>query len=524
MKVATVSEMRNLDKTAIEKYGIKDELLMENAGLALYSVILSEFGIAGKKFAVICGVGNNGGDGLVVARKIHSMGGKPQIIILSDPAKYKGAAKLNYEIARKIDLPMQLFQSMDQVKKEIFEADAVIDAIFGTGLDRDVGGHYRDVIAAINDSGKPVFSVDIPSGINGDTGKVMGIAVRADYTATFGLPKLGNLFYPGFDYCGELFVTHISFPRELYNNESLKIEVNAPLPLPDRSPAGHKGTFGDVLFVAGAANYFGAPYFSALSFMKAGGGYARLASPKSVVPFIGGKGSEIVFAPMPETNSGSLALASESALLEIAEKVDMVVIGPGMSLNQETQELARRLVSIIEKPVLIDGDGLTAISADTEILKNRKAPTILTPHPGEMARLAGKTIAQVDDEKIELLQEKCDDWNAFIVLKGAHSLIGCPGGKICINLSGNSGMGTAGSGDVLTGTIAAMYGLGLPIREAVKAGVFIHGFSGDLAAEAKGEDGITAQDILNYLPFAVRAYREQFEEIFEDYYGKIFVV
>lgn len=524
MKVATVFEMRDLDKTAIEKYGIKDELLMENAGLALYSVILSEFGVAGKKFAVICGVGNNGGDGLVIARKIHSMGGTAQIIILSDPAKYKGAAKLNYEIAQKIGLPIQNFHSIEQVNQAIAEADAIVDAIFGTGLDREVGGHYREVISAINDSEKPVFAVDIPSGINGDTGNVMGIAIRADYTATFGLPKLGNLLYPGFEYGGKLYVTHISFPRELHDNESLKIEVNMPAILPPRTPAGHKGTFGDVLFIAGAANYFGAPYFSALSFMKAGGGYARLAAPKSVTPHIGGKGSEIVFAPMQETEAGSLALANEEALLGLAEIVDMVILGPGLSLNEETQALVRRLAEKIEKPLLIDGDGLTAISAETEILRTRKAPTILTPHPGEMARLTKKSIREIDEDKINILQQKCDEWNSFVVLKGAHSLIGCPGGKICINLSGNSGMATAGSGDVLTGTIAAMHTLGLSIRDAVKAGVFMHGFAGDLAAEAKGEDGITAQDILNYLPFAVKNYREHFEEILQDCYGKIFLI
>ena len=524
MKVATVAEMRNMDKTAIEKYGIKDELLMENAGQAAYSVILTELGITGKSFAVICGVGNNGGDGLVIARKIHSMGGKARVIILSDPAKYKGAAKLNYEVARKINLPLQSFESIEQVKNELARADAIVDAIFGTGLDREVGGHYRDVIEAINRSEKPVFAVDIPSGINGDTGKVMGCAVRADFTITFGLPKLGNLLYPGFDYGGMLYVTHISFPAELHTNDSLKIQVNVPSRLPERDPAGHKGTFGDVLFIAGAASYFGAPYFSALSFMKAGGGYARLAAPKSITPFIANKGSEIVFAPQAETVAGSIARKSKQDLLALVEKVDMVVMGPGLSLEEETQQLVRELTVEIQKPLLIDGDGITAIAGQIDLIKNRTEPTILTPHLGEMSRITGKSIREIDENKIEILQQTSSELNAFIVLKGAHSLIGCPGGHVSINLSGNSGMATAGSGDVLTGTIAAMYGLGLPIREAVMTGVFIHGFSGDLVAEAKGEDGMTAQDILNYLPHAVKSYREDYNSITENCYHHIMTI
>ncbi len=524
MKVTTVEEMRNLDKTAIEKYSIKDELLMENAGLAAYSVILSEIGIEGKQFVIVCGVGNNGGDGLVIARKIHSMGGYARVVILSDPSKYSGAAKINYEIACKLKLDIQQFESPEQLQNDLWQADAIVDAIFGTGLDRDVEGKYRDVIRMINETDRHVFSVDIPSGISGDTGKVMGVAVEADFTITFGLPKVGNMLYPGFQHGGDLFVTHISFPTELHNNENLQVEINQPVELPVRDPNGHKGTFGDVLFIAGAASYFGAPYFSALSFMKAGGGYARLAAPKSVTPFIGNKGSEIVFVPQPETASGSIALESKKELLALAQQEDFIVIGPGLSLNDETQELVWKLVKEIDKPILIDGDGITAVSKQIDILKERKAPTILTPHPGEMSRITGKSIAEIDENKIQVLQETTTDLNSFIVLKGAHSLIGCPGGRVCINLSGNSGMASAGSGDVLTGTIAAMYTLGLTIKDALKTGVFMHGFAGDLVAEAKGEDGMTAQDILNYLPQALKIYREDYEEIFADFYGCIYVI
>ena len=284
------------------------------------------------------------------------------------------------------------------------------------------------------------------------------------------------------------------------------------------NPTAHKGSVGDVLFIAGAAGYFGAPYFSAMSFLKAGGGYARLAAPWSMTPFLATRGSEIVFVPQAETTEGSLSLKNKEALLALAGRVDMVVIGPGLSLADETQQLVRELAAGIEKPLLIDGDGITALADHPEILRGRRAPTILTPHPGEMSRLTGKSIIEIEKRRIPILRKACADLKGWIVLKGPHSLIGTPEGRVFINLSGNPGMATAGAGDVLTGTIAAMYGLGFPLEEAVRKGVFLHGLAGDLAAADKGEDGITAQDILNYLPYALKQDREGLDETLAERY------
>ncbi|OVE80106.1 NAD(P)H-hydrate dehydratase, partial [bacterium I07] len=274
-------------------------------------------------------------------------------------------------------------------------------------------------------------------------------------------------------------------------------------------------------FIAGASSYFGAPYFSALSFLHAGGGYSRLAAPRSVTPAIAAMGNEIVFAPQDETSEGSLASNARVPILEIANKADMVVMGPGLSLNNETQDLIRSLSVSIKKPLLIDGDGFTAICADPDSVSKRSAPTILTPHLGEMARLVKKPVHEVSQQAVALATEQAAVLNAVIVLKGAHSIIAFPDGEIHINLSGCSGMATAGSGDVLTGTIAAMHGLGLNLKQAVLAGVFIHGFSGDLAAVQKGEDGMTAKDILDTLPCAVKSYREQYQDILKDCYRTI---
>jgi len=524
MKVSTVAQMRDLDRRATEEFGISQDLLMENAGQAVYFVILKEFGLKNKKFVVFCGTGNNGGDGLVVARKIHSNGGEVKVFLLDDKAKFKGIAKRNFEIASKLPIEISMVSSTESIKSAVLHSDAIIDAIFGTGLVREVGGIYKDVIQVINEGQKTVFSIDIPSGINGDTGEVMGAAVEADYTVTFGLPKIGNILYPGYEHCGKLYVSHISFPPSLYNTDSIKVEINSPLELPVRDKDTHKGDFGEVLFIAGASSYFGAPYFAALSFLKAGGGYSRLAAPVSVSSLLAERGSEIVFVPQKETVSGSIALENKDRLLELSQRVDMVVMGPGLSLDEETQKLVRKLALEIQKPLLIDGDGITAISKDVGLIRGRKSETILTPHIGEMSRITGLETGEVNRNKIEVLQKTARELNATIVLKGAHSLIGYPDESVFVNLSGNPGMATAGSGDVLAGTIAAMSGLGLTLRDAVRMGVFMHGFSGDLAAGDKGEDGITAQDIMDYLPASLKCYREDFEEIAENFYDSIFVV
>ncbi|RLC63192.1 MAG: bifunctional ADP-dependent NAD(P)H-hydrate dehydratase/NAD(P)H-hydrate epimerase, partial [Chloroflexi bacterium] len=524
MKIAKVDEMKDLDRRAIEEFGISEDLLMENAGQAVYFVILQEFGIKGNKFVILCGGGNNGGDGLVVARKIHSNGGEAKVLLLGNETKFRGAAKKNFEIVSKMPIEILSVNSIDSIIFEVLDADAIVDAIFGTGLTREVSGLYKDAIQLINESQVTVFSVDIPSGINGDTGEVMGVAVKADYTVTFGLPKLGNILYPGYEHCGKLYASHISFPPALYNSPAIKVAINNPVELPERARDTYKGSYGKALFIAGSSGYFGAPYFSALSFLKAGGGLSYLATPKSISPSIASKGSEIVFIPQKETLSGSIAPENKDELLEFSQTVDMVILGPGLSLASETRELVRQLIPNINKPLLIDGDGITAIAEDLGKIKNRKAPTILTPHLGEMSRITKLEISELNKNKIDVLQRTTRELNAIIILKGAHSLIGYPDGTIFINTSGNSGMATAGSGDVLTGTIAAMYCLGLSLEDAARMGVFIHGFSGDVAAVDKGEDGITAQDILDSLPETMKLYRDNFAEISENLYDSIFMV
>jgi NAD(P)H-hydrate epimerase len=516
--------MRSLDERAITDFGIPDHILMENAGEAVYYVILCELGVADRRFTVVCGLGNNGGDGLVVARKIHSSGGFPELFVLGDPEKFGESSRVHFEMLARSGVSIVSDATPKKIAKSIAASDAVIDGIFGTGITRDIEGRYRDVVEAINASDKPVFAIDIPSGVDGNTGKVRGVAVQADWTVTFGLPKRGNLLYPGAGLGGRLVVTHISFPPRLQAADEIEVALNDPLPLPPRRVDGHKGSFGDVLFIAGASSYYGAPVFASLALLKAGGGYARLAAPRSVTPALAGMGGEIVFAPQAETKSGSLSLKAADSLLELSGDVDFVVLGPGLSLADETQRLVRKLTSRIEKPLLVDGDGLTALSLEPEVIEYRAGATILTPHPGEMARILGRTIEEIQADPVGAVQIASADLGAIVVLKGAHSLIGYPDRRVMINSSGNSGMATAGSGDVLTGTIAAMHGLGQPIDDAVRTGVFMHGLAGDLAADEKGEDGITARDILEQLPAATLAYREDYDELMANHYGAVEVI
>lgn len=524
MKVSNVAQMRDLDQRAGSEYGIAEETLMENAAQAAYDVIRGELGVDGLRFAVFCGVGNNGGDGFAVARKLHSSGGDVTVFALGDTAKLKGAAKKNFAILEALPVDVVVLKDPTQAETALTISDVIVDALFGTGLAREVVGLYRNVIDMINNSVLPVVSLDIPSGINGDTGGVMGAVVWSDYTVAFGLPKLGNMLYPGYDHCGKLYVSHISFPPRLYNDESIKIALNELIPLPPRRSDAHKGACGKALTVAGSPSYMGAPRLAALSFLKAGGGLSYLAAPRTVAPFVSIGAPEVVLLPVEETAAGSLALADKDAIIDASRRVDIAIIGPGVSLDDETQQLVCELACGIDVPLLLDGDGITAVAADLSVVKGRKAPTILTPHSGEMARLVGKGVDEVDAERIAVLKNTCSDLGAYIVFKGSHSLVGCPDGSVYINTSGNPGMATAGSGDTLTGTIAAMLGLGLTLEEAVRVGVFMHGFAGDLAASEHGEDGMTAVDILNALPQAVRYYRRDFEELADSCYQTVYTL
>lgn len=525
MKVASVDEIINLDKAAEEKFGISQEILMENAGNAVFHVIENEIGVREKRFVIFAGPGNNGGDGFVAARKLSSTGAKVSLFFIGDKNKLKGAAKKNYLRLNGFPVEQYNIEFFDRiVEASIEKSDAIIDAIFGTGLSGKISGIHKEIIQGINLSNKTIISADIPSGINGDTGEVMGIAVKADYTVTFGLPKRGHFLYPGAEHTGKLYVSRISYPPSLYENPDINVQLNTPVELTTRKKDTHKGNYGKALFIAGGKNYLGAPVFCSYAFLKSGGGLSYLATPKSIAPFIAMKAGEVVIIPAEETKEQSISMQNLDNLLKLSEQMDIVAIGSGITLEKETKEFVKEFVKQVGRPVIIDGDGLTAVSEEIKILKKRKEGTIITPHMGEFAKITGREINEIKKNRIKILQESAQELNATIILKGAFTLTGTKNGKIFINLSGNPGMATAGSGDVLTGTIAAMYGLGLSIEIAARTGVFIHGIAGDLKAKEKGIDGMTATDILEGLPDAIKYYKENYERIKETNYERIYII
>lgn len=524
MRICTVDEMRECDRRAVEEYGLPEMVLMEHAGHAVYETVKAEFDVLERRFIVLCGGGNNGGDGLVVARKLHSRGAVVLVCLLADESELRGVSRSNYDAVVAAGINVKHVRGVGDLP-DIRSCDVIIDALLGTGLSRSPDGLVAETISWSNNSSLPVVAVDIPSGVNGDNGSTPGVAVKASCTVTFGLPKRGNLLPPGREHCGTLYVSHISFPPALLSSVGA-VEVCRPLPLRPRRLESHKGDYGDVLFIAGARSYMGAPALTVMSFLKAGGGYGRLATPGSLAPLLGSQAREAVMVPLQETDEGTAALSNARLLSELGDRADMVVIGPGVSLNEETQALVREVIARVHSPVLIDGDGLSALARDPSCMRAREVfSTVLTPHAGEMARLLNCPVAQIEADRVAAVQEAVGIFKAIVLLKGSSTLIGGPDDPQSLNLTGNPGMATAGSGDVLAGAIAAVHGVGgLNLRHTVEAGAFIHGLAGDLAAEAIGEDGFTASEIMDHLPAALRLYRQTFSQLTDNYRGRINVI
>jgi hydroxyethylthiazole kinase-like uncharacterized protein yjeF len=537
MKAATAEQMRRIDRAAEAEHGILSLILMENAGICAAGVATEMLGgdARRKSVAIVCGKGNNGGDGFVIARHLANSGAIVTLLTTGDAGSFKGDAKTNYdiltkwpplrapedlkdadigELARTGTLNLTLHHvANDKIALEftapalLSTTDLVIDALFGTGLDSSIAGIYVDLIKTINVCGKPVLSVDIPSGINSDTGEVMGVAVRADKTVSFGLPKIGMLIGEGAEHSGDVIVADISLPRAYLSDPGLpynyltKDEVAKIIP--PRAPDSHKGTFGKVLTVAGSVGMTGAGAMASESALKIGAGLSYYALPEGLNIAMEAALTEVITRPLPETDSGSLSLDGFDKIIEYAEECDVVALGPGVSPNSETTKLVSKLCSEITKPLVIDADGLLAAGLG-ELHSDKRPATIITPHPGEMARLLDTSIEEVQSNRLKTAEEAAKRFGCIVVLKGYRTLIADPGGQVYANLTGNPGMATAGSGDVLTGSIAGLMAQGVDPLQAAAAGAFIHGLAGDLAAGKVGEASLMAGDILRFLPAAIQ--------------------
>jgi len=507
MRVVTAHTMQEIDKQAIKECGISGLQLMENAGYSCVEEIIAEFGLKGH-CVVMAGKGNNGGDGYVIARLLFQKGWSVKVIILADREQVSGDAATNLEKlpASVINYCTQEGQLSALYMEGIFQADILVDALLGTGLRSNINGIYLEAVDLINTSGRPVVSVDIPSGIHGTTGRMLGDAVKAYLTVTFAFAKLGHVLYPGAEYTGRLVVADIGIPPKIMAEapgyDFLNAETIRPL-LHRRDRQAHKGQFGHCLIIAGSTGKTGAAALSANSAVRAGSGLVTLGAAESIHSIIEVKTTEAMTFPLPDSGSGHLTNSAFPAIERLLVGKNAVAIGPGIGLRPGTYALVQNLVETVTLPLVIDADGLNALAEDITVLKRKKSKqVILTPHPGEMSRLLGTSIPDVEAIRISVAQEFARTYSVYLVLKGARTIIASPTGTAAINGSGNPGMATGGMGDVLTGIIVSLLGQGYVAWDACRLGVFLHGFAADMIAEEKGENGMNASDVLEKLPYA----------------------
>jgi NAD(P)H-hydrate epimerase len=499
-------------------------LLMENAGEAAYYVILRELGVEGHRFVVISGPGNNGGDGFVVGRKLHSSGGEVRVLLFCDPASYSGSARANLGLLEKGGVELLIHPDSDDVSKSLEWCDAVVDGLLGTGVRGEVDGRLREIIQQINGSEKPVFSLDIPSGVDGDTGQVRGVAVQASRTITFGLPKRGNVLGPGAGLGGDLFVSHISFPPKLIADAGIKVGMNQPAMLPATEGVGRNKPFRDVLFVAGAQNPVDSTAFGSMALVEIVGKPAKFVIPRSLVSAVESFAGKIHLLPQDETETGTLAFSCLEEVLRLGNEADLVILGPGLSTSQETRELTRRLCENLERPLLLNGNVLGEGAENVSEIKRRRGPTIWLLQELEISRLVDGSTGKAPDDALGCVQRLSQETGALVALRATPALIGLPDGGVFVDLTDRFLGSPSGRCNVLPGLIGALCRLGLPLEEAVRTGVFLRGLAGDLAARSEGEDRPSARQLVQALPAAIKALREDYSGVTSQLHGRIEIV
>jgi len=512
MKILTSDQMKKIDRTAIEEIGILGPILMENAGLRIFEKLREKFPeVRKEKIVIVAGKGNNGGDGLVVARHLYNRGARPYVLLLASKGEMKGDAAVNLKIADKIGIKINEVCSLKDwnlQKEKVFKSSLIVDAIFGTGLIKPVQGLYATVIEDINKSKAYKIAVDIPSGLSSDTFQIIGPCVKADLTVTLATPKIAHIFPPAEKYVGELVVADIGMPSFLFDDDNLKLElVEKKTVLPyfkRRGKDTHKGTYGHLFILSGSLGKTGAAVMTGKAALKMGAGLVTIGTPESCLPIVARSMVELMTEPLPETSEKTLSYEALEKVLSLLKGKDAFMIGPGISTHKSTSELVLSLIPKIKLPAVVDADALNILASKPEILKSLPQPVVLTPHPGEFARLLNLSTRDVVERKLELVPQFAQEYGAYLVLKGYRTLIATPEGRIFVNPTGNPGMATAGSGDVLSGMIASMIIQEENLLEAILAAVYVHGLSGDIAAEKLGEKSLTAGDIIRYLPSAVR--------------------
>jgi ADP-dependent NAD(P)H-hydrate dehydratase / NAD(P)H-hydrate epimerase len=508
MKIVTASEMREIDRITTEQYDVPSLTLMENAGTAVARFILEKFKRL-RRATIFCGKGNNGGDGFVVARKLGDEGRRVTVVLLADPSELKGDAA---EMFRRMRHDPLIIKSADDLIGEAVSLamrnEIIIDAILGTGFRPPVTGLYANAIELIDRSKKPVIAVDIPSGADADAFQPSNdLRARADHIVTFTAPRPAHVF--GGLTRGDTVVASIGSPPEAIRS-SLNLSVITPQDfasfLADRNPDGHKGTYGHALIVGGSVGKSGAVAMAGLAALRSGAGLSTVATPRSVLPSVAAFSPELMTEPLAETEEGSLSPLSYGygRVQAVLDGKNVVAVGPGVGRDQATQEFVRTFVQDCQLPVVLDADGLNAFAGNTGRLSGANRPLILTPHPGEMSRLTGLSVPEVQKDRIGVARKFASEHQCILVLKGHRTIVALPNGTAWVNVTGNPGMATGGTGDVLTGITAGLIAQTRDLPAAVIAAVYLHGLAGDVAREKVGEASLIAGDVIANIPEAFK--------------------
>lgn len=499
MKIVTGEQMKAIDRRATERFAVPSIVLMENAANAVADAIFEHHADA-ERVALFCGTGQNGGDGFAVARHLENRGVVPIVFVVGDRARCAGDAATNLTICERLALPMYDIRDAESLETALVHAgnaDVVVDAIFGTGLNRAPEGIYAETIRSLNELGLPIVAVDLPSGMNASSPHPFDPCIRAEVTVTFAVPKICHVFDPSAIECGEVVVADISIPAAAIDDENVAIALTTPGTirpyLAPRLASTHKGTYGHVAIVAGSPGRSGAAVLCARGAIRTGAGLVTVATDREAALAINAASIESMTMPLD-------LVASLPEVLQFVAARSVAVVGPGLRDDEESYAFVRELVRGIDRPLVLDASGLNAFAGRPKEINPKSRPTIITPHPGEMRRLLGKEVT----DRVETAREAARVTNAIVVLKGHQTLIADPEGHVNVNPTGNPGMASGGMGDVLGGMIAAFVARGVEPFDAATTAVYLHGYAGDLAKEEIGDTGLAAMDLADRIPIAIQ--------------------
>lgn len=511
MKIANPVQMNAMDVSSINEYGIPGILLMENAAMAVVSEAVSMMESAANTITAVAGRGNNGGDAFAAARLLHCRGVDVKVYITGMKDGISGDALFNMTLLEKIGIPVFEItedKDLEMLTDDMNKSQLILDGIFGTGLSREVSGLSAKVIDSMNASSKPILAIDIPSGIDGANGSIRGTCIKADTTVTFCMPKTGLVVNPGCEFTGRLVVAQIGTPPGVIDKQNIQTELidarHVSRLIPVRRSESNKGDYGRALIVTGSTGMIGCGCLCSMAALRCGAGLVYTGVPGSLAGIYGASAAEPVVLPLEDGGSGCLSVKSVGQILRHMERMDVAAIGPGLTASDEVRQVVEQIIENSRVPLVLDADALNVLSGNPMILKKLNTEAVITPHPGEMARLTGLIIADIQKDRIGTAARFAAEYGVTVVLKGNRTVIAIPDGRIYINPTGNAGMATAGAGDILAGMIAGLVAQGVPVCDAAVAGVYLHGLAGDKAASYMGKHGMVAGDILLYVPHIMK--------------------